>query len=131
MLDECKTTKKAFCNWSPSRVHFNFQNGNWLSTVWGGGTYTENHDRMHYKEMGVTIEEFPKKFSRFILDGLWASETVEIAFECGPKLRKKIEKYLDMGTNTVAGYVSMEKWLKVLNWLASEKKYKNLKTNAK
>jgi hypothetical protein len=97
--------RKAFTSHKPNGVYLKFENGNSLSTIWGVGTYSDNYDR-----------EFTKYDDR-ILEG---SNLVEIMPNCSEKMKKKLKKVCGFD-GTVAGYLTMEKWLKVVSLLANEK----------
>lgn len=100
---------KAFCNHKINGVRITFPNGNSISTVWGVGTYSDNHDY----SSGDIIEDY----SNPIKDG---SSTAEIMILTAPeRLIKKIYNRLakDSG-NSVIGWVNATDWLWVLNQLA-------------
>lgn len=73
--------EKSFNNFKHNGLHLTFPNGNFISTIFGIGSYTENHD------MYTKMEEF--------MD----SNDVEIMFDCGDKLKKKILKKYNDGEN--------------------------------
>lgn len=121
---QCQKTKikkaKAFCNWSPSRIHLNFPNGNYLSTIWGAGSYTENHNRSNHKELKIEIGNF-QRGRKDVLDGFWVSDNVEIMFSCGEKLKKRILRKYNVGENDPIGYLEFTEWLEIVNLLNKEK----------
>ncbi len=85
-----------------------FPNGNWLSTIWGPMTYSDNYD-VEYNDLEKLMSE-----------PLW-SDTVEILFSCGDELRHKIlEKYNEGGDDPI-GYLTQDKWLEIVNLLSQEK----------
>lgn len=88
----------------------NFPNGNHLSTIWGAGSYSENHDR----------EEDWRTTGN--MDGFWSSNNVEIMFYCGEKLKKRIlRKYNEGGADPI-GYLDIQKWSEIVSLLSKEKK---------
>lgn len=104
-----KETRKAFSNWRPGAVHLAFPNGNFLSTTWAHSSYSDNYN----SSIEFPITEFKPM----------QSATCEIMFECGEKLAKKIYRLCDEEPdNSVIGWVTMEQWLKIVEWLAKEKK---------
>ena len=101
-----KDEEKAFNNFRHNGLHLNFPNGNHLSTVWGGGTYTENYDRFDLISQPIFLE----------------SNDVEIMFECSEKLQKKIEKKFNDGGEQPIGRLTITQWLEIANLLAKEQK---------
>lgn len=87
--------KAAFCIY--------FENGNSISTVFGPGSYSENHD-MDFalaREYTETIK----------------SNTVEIMLDCPDKLLRKIgNKYNREGENPM-GHLTLIEWLEIVNML--------------
>jgi len=106
---------KAFKNWDIGRLHLNFPNGNHLSTVWADGTYSDNHRSMQVTDW--LLENKGKTRMPTV-----ESNTVEIMFSCGEKLKKRILKKYNDGDSDPIGYLSQEKWLEIVNLLAKEKK---------
>ena len=100
---------RAFTNHRINGVSLTFPNGNRLSTIWGRGSYTENHD--------FTTGDVIKDFSEPIKEG---SNTVEIMITHAPdKLVKKIHRKLAPNSeDSVIGWLSMTDWLWVVNQLA-------------
>ena len=96
---------KAFVNHKPNGVYLKFPNGNGLSTIWGCGTYSDNHN--------YTTED--------IVEG---ANRVEIMIETpDDKLCRKIFRKLDTSpANGVIGWVTMEQWLWVVNQLSGRNK---------
>lgn len=106
-------SKKSFKNVGHNRLHLNFPNGNWISTIWGVGSYTENRyiDRGKYKS-------FIKMYETFMV-----SDDVEIMIECGGKLKKKIHKKYDKDSDgSVIGHLDIIQWLEIVNLLFKEEK---------
>ena len=110
---EKKTEKKegVFHGWDVARFHINFPNGNYLSTVWGEGTYSDCHD-----SRAMTDYLLKRTTERPVFD----SSTVEIMFTCAPKLQKKIEERYGEGSQPI-GYLSLKKWLEIVNLLATQR----------
>lgn len=104
---------KAFCGWDYARFHIEFPNGNHLSTVWGEGTYTECHD-----SNAMTDYLLKRTSERPVFN----SNTVEIMFDCGEKLKKRILKKYNEGNNDPIGHLPLEKWIEIVNLLSKEKK---------
>jgi len=105
--------KKAFFSWKPGRFHLNFPNGNNISTVWGFGTYSENYEYDCYgTENGEFVDERHQSFG---------SDTVEIMFSCGEKLRKRILKKYNDGDDDPIGYLPQDKWLEIVRLVSNEK----------
>ena len=109
--------EKAFQNVANNKIHLYFPNGNGISTIWGSGSYTENHDVGF--EPPFTHDGFMKAFSAFM-----GSNDVEIMLlKCPEKLSKKIHKKYDRsGDGSVIGHIKIMEWLDILNMLAKEKK---------
>lgn len=94
-----------FNNWRPGAIHLTFSNGNWLSTTWANGSYSDNYNG-----------DFSEGLDKFVPK---ASTTCEIMFECPERLRKKIYKMCshDPG-DSVIPYVEMSSWEKIVNMLS-------------
>jgi len=92
-----------------------FPNGNILSTVWGTGSYSENHD--------YTTGDIIRDYKERIEEG---SETVEIMIlQASDTLVRRIYRRLAPHSNdTVIGYVSIKDWLWAVNQLAKEAEMK-------
>ena len=108
-----KDCTKGFHNWRANGLHFNFPNGNWLSSIWGGGSYTENHDKLR-EETDHVIKTGQQTYLE--------SDTVEIMFDCGDRLKKRILKKYNEGENDPIGYVTFAQWLEIVSLLNKEKK---------
>ena len=107
---------KAFCNHQANGIRLTFQNGNAISTIWGRGSYSDNHN---YDSGDVT-----KDFTQPIESG---SSTVEIMILQAPEsLVKKIYKHqkgnIDSG---VIGWATITDWLWIINQLAKPRKENN------
>jgi len=98
--------EKAFFNWRLGGIHLNFPNGNTLSTIWGGGSYSENHD-----DFGSITN--PKAIG---------SNNVEIMFDCPEELQKKIEKKYNDGDEQPIGYLNIVQWSEIVNLLSKPSK---------
>lgn len=99
---------KAFKNTKHNGIHLVFPNGNWLSTIWGVGSYSDNYD--------IFSDDVVKDFSTFR-----ESNNVEIMFTCGDRLKKKICKKYNEGSTDPIGYLDITQWLEIVNLLATEK----------
>lgn len=103
-LKKKEVLEKAFSNWQNGGIHFTWPNGNWLSTTFAPGTYSDNHHPRW--PMG---NEFVKM----------ESNTCEIMFECPDKLRNRIMKKYDGDTgNSVIGYLTIQQWTEIINLLS-------------
>lgn len=98
------TEEKAFYGWEVARFHLNFPNGNYLSTIWGAGTYSDEHDRDIF---GTLREDRP----------VFNSNTVEVMFTCPDKLKKKILKKYNDGDSDPIGYLTLPQWIEIVNLL--------------
>lgn len=92
---------KAFNNPKHNTLHLQFPNGNFISTIWGVGSYTENY-------------EAPEGYHTFM-----DSDDVEIMVTCSDELFKKLQKRFKT-TNTVFGHLSMRQWLRVVNEVSND-----------
>lgn len=97
--------RKSFCNHKHNGVNLVFPNGNWISTIWGAGSYSDNHDM----EIGET-------YRNLIENGSFAVE-IMIGTE-NQRLYNKIYRKLDTNPeNGVLGWVTMDNWMWVINQL--------------
>jgi spore coat protein CotH len=91
-------TKANITNHKTNGVLIQFANGNSLSTIWGNGSYSMNHDVGEY---GARIKN--------------GSSDVEIMPDCSSKMIKKIEKIIgEEMDGSIAGYIPVDKWLKIV-----------------
>ena len=102
--------EKSFKNIEHNKIHLNFPNGNWISTIWGVGSYTENNF--------VNIEHgsFMKLYQTFM-----ESNDVEVMIECSEELKEKIHKKYD-GDGSVIGHLNITQWLEIVNLISKEAK---------
>ncbi len=105
-----KNKEKAFHGWRAGRFHLNFPNGNQISTVWGSGTYSDNHDDSQDSDFLLGRQKNSPVFD---------SSTVEIMFTAPDKLTKKILKKYSDGSGQPIGYLPQDKWLEIVNLLAA------------
>lgn len=103
-------TKKSFANWRHNKLKLVFPNGNWISTIWGSGSYTENYD--------FQTDSIEDKFG---YETFMDSNDVEIMINCGERLSKKIHKKYN-GDGSVIGRLNITQWLEILRLLEKEKK---------
>ncbi len=98
--------EKAFHNWKAGAFHLSFPNGNWLSTTFAPGSYSENYDAtFHLRNVFVAHQ----------------SGTCEIAFECDEKLRRKIyRKFAPDSDNSVIGHLDILQWSAIVALLATQ-----------
>uniref|UniRef100_A0A6M3LW91 Uncharacterized protein n=1 Tax=viral metagenome TaxID=1070528 RepID=A0A6M3LW91_9ZZZZ len=103
---------QGFINHKHNGVYLKFPNGNAISTIWGRGSYSQNHD--------YTTGSVIKDFEMLIEEG---SPTAEIMIDTdNAELRKKIFRKFGVSLdNGVIGWVSIEDWLWVLNRLEKNK----------
>ena len=95
---QLKKEQKSFKCHALNKVQLTFPNGNWVSTIWGSYTYSDNYDVDGYN---IPME----------------SDTCEIMFTCPEKLEKKIlKKY---GGGQPIGYLKIEDWLKIIKLLSN------------
>ena len=106
-----KIKEKAFHSWDTARFHINFPNGNQISSVWGEGTYSDCRE-------SKAMTDFILK--RTAQRPVFNSDTIEIMFRCGDKLKKRILKKYNEGSDGPIGYLSLEKWLEIVNLVAKE-----------
>lgn len=103
-MERNSKSEKAFSNWRNGAFHLNFPNGNWLSTTFSYGSYSENHDA----EWPVSNE-----FVRL------ESNSCEIMVECPEELHKKIwKKYGSDTDNLVLGYLTITQWFEIVALLS-------------
>lgn len=117
MLEEFKD--KSFTIHRDNGVFLSFPNGNSISTIWGWGSYTENHD-WHPDPTKQGTYDISEIFKR-IPEG---SNTVEIMFNCGVLLKKKILKKFNNKDEQPIGHLNIVQWLEIINLLAKEKHVK-------
>lgn len=104
--------KKAFENLKHNCLHLNFPNGNSISTIWGPGSYSENHDAFD------DPNEFIAKYKTFM-----DSNDVEVMISCPDKLYKRIaRKYNEGSDNSVIGYLNITQWLEILKLISKDPK---------
>lgn len=118
---------KAFRQHRLNGFALTFPNKNWISTIWGDGSYSENHwltlEDPYFKQMGMQKYEIMHQLKL-------KSDTVEIMIKCGEKLAKKIHKKYD-GDGSVIGHLNIMQWLEIINILSKEKHEKNKKNKQK
>lgn len=100
---------RAFSNHKINGVRLTFPNGNAISTVWGRGTYSDNHDF----DSGDVLKDYMQPIER-------GSNTAEIMILNAPdKLIEKIYKHQNTSSdNGVIGHISITDWLWIVNQLA-------------
>lgn len=90
---------KAFDNYKHNGIRLTFSNGNWISTIWGYGSYSDGRD--------VSYKEFTD------------SDNCEVMFHCGDKLNRRLHKKFD-GDGSVIGCVSVDDWLYIVSAISKE-----------
>lgn len=103
-----KTKMKAFKNLKHNCLHLNFPNGNSISTIWGVGSYTENH----YLDLDIADSSgFAVRYETFM-----GSNNVEVMIDCPDRLLRSIQKKYNGGSDSsVIGYLSITQWIEILN----------------
>lgn len=105
-----KYKDKAFAQHRINGFRLIFPNGNSLSTIWGFGSYSENHTNI------VDSEDLLKQFETF-----FGSDTVEIMPSCSDKLLRKLQKkYPENENGGVFGHLTFNQWLEIVNILSKE-----------
>jgi hypothetical protein len=85
---------------------FHFDNGNIVSIVWGGGTYTDNHDDMSEAwPKGVDLPPHLQKPGMIGPYGEASSTNVEIWAEGHEKFEEWFRNHFGDGDNNPAGYI--------------------------
>lgn len=108
-------------------VRFLFDNGNEVSVIWGGGTYSDNHDNFGESLPSTVVEEMRSKLSPdssmlrgYVPDRMpVSSETVEIMVEGNEKFIEWFEKQYKQNPG---GYILTNHIPRILNE-ADKKKY--------
>jgi hypothetical protein len=106
-----KLERKAFTTHRENGVYLKFPNGNTLSTIWGRGSYSENHDW-----------ENPKDSSRMghfavIPEG---SNTVEVMVGCPEKTMRRICRKFpenDTAGDNILTYLTLPQWVELVKIL--------------
>lgn len=102
---------KAFSNFKHNGIHLTFPNGNAISTIWGAGSYSDNHDYNLNNESGDGV----RGYHTFM-----QSDTCGIMIlSCPDKLLKKIiEKYNEDYDSPVIEHITMSQWLEIIKLLS-------------
>lgn len=110
-----KHYQKAFENWRHNAIHFKFPNGNTMSMIWTRGSYSDNYECFKEDESGELV--------MLPMHGEWLdSDTVEIMFDCGKKLEKRITKKYNDGYDQPVSRLTFSEWLEIMNLLHKEKR---------
>lgn len=107
-------SQKAFLNTKHNAIQLTFPNGNWISTVWGVYTYSDN-----YRPEDINPD--PSKWHE-LFQSFMDSDTVEIMFTCSKALKKRILDKYNEGDDDPIGWLSIAQWLEIVNLLASAPK---------
>jgi len=107
-----KELQKAFIAHRTNGIYLNFPNGNGLSTIWGAGIYSDNHD--------YGFEPYkPKAYNETIEEG---SDTCETMPDCGDLVKKLLDAKFPKNQNgSVFGYLTFPQWLEMVNILNENK----------
>lgn len=117
MEKELPLPKKAFDNFKTNGIHLRFPNGNAISTTWGVGSYSDNHDE-GFRGDGGSFD--PNDFQK-AMNTLMESDTCEIYFlEVSQSLKEKLELKYNDGSPHPFGYCSIKDWLEIVNAVANE-----------
>lgn len=109
------TCTKAFHNFRHNAFHLNFPNGNFLSTIFGIGTYSDNHAIPSHSISNPGPLNDPNFLSNF--HTFLESNTVEIMFHCKKTLEKQILKKYNEGNPQPIGRVPLDQWTEIINLL--------------
>jgi hypothetical protein len=101
---------KAFKNWRNGAFKLYFPNGNMVSTIFTPGSYSDNYNES-FDLLKLNPEEHPME-----------STNCEIMFNCGEKLRKKLQKKFNNNYEQPFGYVSITDWMEIISKISKEKK---------
>lgn len=114
--------KKAFTNVKHNTIHLQFPNGNWISSIWGVGSYTDNH----YLGMPPVTLGDPEKISLTPPTSFFESLTkfldsneVEVMIDCPKPLLDKIHKKYD-GDGSVIGHLNIMQWVEIINLISKK-----------
>ena len=108
-IKNTKEKEKAFYSWGVARFHLNFPNGNQISTVFGEGTYSEEHDSHAFTDYLLKRTDERPVFN---------SATCEIMITCPDKLLKKILKKYNEGDCQPIGYLPIDKWVEIIKLIS-------------
>jgi hypothetical protein len=106
---------KAFRNHKNNGVYLAFPNGNGVSTIWGSGSYTDNHDAE------ILTKDGELDYQRMYRENNEGSMTAEVMVDCGEELARALQEKFNGAGNTVIGYLSIMDWLEVIQRIANEK----------
>ena len=101
---------KTFTNHKVNGVYLKLPNGNGISSIWGSGSYTDNHD------WESPDGDIGKNYDTRIQEG---SSDVEVMIDCDPVVLELIEtKYASKSAGGgVIGHLNFDQWLDILNTL--------------
>lgn len=115
LLRQKKEYEKAFYNHKVNGIHLSFPNGNSLSTIWGIGSYSENHDK-GFEEL-YDIDNFTKMYNTQM-----GSDNCEVMPGCSDLVKKLLDATFPEEENgSIFGNMTFEKWLKMVNILNENK----------
>lgn len=107
--------EKAFSQHRNNAFYLKFPNGNALSTIWGAGSYTENHNRGFEKP--YSPENFQKAWNERM-----DSDDVETMPSCSESVKKILdEKFPDNENGSVFSNLNFTQWLEMVNILNTNK----------
>lgn len=104
---------KTFESRKDCQLIINFPDGSKVSSIWGFGSYSDNHM--------MDIEKAKKNIAEHSFVGTWFNEpiqsnTIEVMYTCvDEKKQKKINK--KFGEDNPLGYLKFDEWLWLINLL--------------
>lgn len=117
-----KNKEKAFNNHTNNGIRLTFPNGIRVSTIFGYGSYSDNHDyKPKVDNKATEIENIMAQFEK-IEEG---SNTVEVMiFGATEQFISRLLKEVVGDKYNPVGYINMKQWLKIINRCANYKKQK-------
>lgn len=109
-------TGKAFSSSRDCQIVLTFPNGNSMSTIWGFGSYSDNHF--------PDLESWDMtKGAEFGTIGLFhsvkSSDTVEVMYEVDPATQQVIDQHFPEGENLL-GYLTLNQWLELVSIISGK-----------
>jgi hypothetical protein len=98
-------------NWRPGGIHWDFDNGNHISTTWAPYSYSDNYD-MDFED--ITTVTYGR------IEPPLKSTTVEIMIDCSPKLLKRLEKKYNDGNMQPFNRIGINDMLDIIKKVSKE-----------
>lgn len=105
--------EKIFSCIKDCQLRLTFKNGNSMSSIWGFGSYSDNHS--------IAIDKIKSNIEEHSSIGTWfkkpvESNTIEVMYDCSDKktLTKIRKKF---GDDNPIGYMGFKDWLSLINIL--------------